>query len=94
MYGFNSFLVFLTDLGSRAVAHNLGSESKKAAGIPMFNAIGQCGSILGSHIFPKTQGPRYLCVSSTLTEGVTHMYLRFVAKVSQVRLKIASSFCL
>jgi len=41
-------------------AHNLGSETKKATGIPMFNAIGQCGSVLGSHIFPKTDGPRYI----------------------------------
>jgi len=23
-------------------------------------AIGQCGSILGSHLFPTTQGPRYI----------------------------------
>ncbi|KAJ8508292.1 hypothetical protein ONZ45_g9420 [Pleurotus djamor] len=41
-------------------AHNLGSETKRATGIPMFMAIGQCGSVLGSHIFPKTQGPRYV----------------------------------
>lgn len=40
-------------------AHNLGSETKKATGIPMFMAIGQCGSILGSHIFPKSEGPSY-----------------------------------
>ncbi|KAF8652407.1 hypothetical protein AX16_004435 [Volvariella volvacea WC 439] len=40
-------------------AHNLGSETKKATGIPMFMAMGQCGSILGSHIFPKSEGPRY-----------------------------------
>jgi sugar phosphate permease len=40
-------------------AHNLGSETKKATGIPMFMAIGQCGSVLGSHIYPKTQGPAY-----------------------------------
>ena len=45
-----------------AVSHNLGSETKKAAGIPIFMAIGQCGSILGSHIFPKTEGPAYTCV--------------------------------
>ncbi|KAF9077414.1 major facilitator superfamily domain-containing protein [Rhodocollybia butyracea] len=36
-------------------AHNLGSETKKATGIPMFMAIGQCGSILGSHLFPATE---------------------------------------
>jgi len=40
--------------------HNLGSETKKAAGVPMFMAIGQCGSILGSHIYPSTEGPRYI----------------------------------
>ncbi|KAH6918095.1 major facilitator superfamily domain-containing protein [Coprinopsis sp. MPI-PUGE-AT-0042] len=40
-------------------AHNLGSETKKATGMPMFMAIGQCGSILGSHIFPKAEGPAY-----------------------------------
>jgi len=41
-------------------AHNLGSETKKATGIPMFMAIGQCGSVLGSHLFPKTEAPRYI----------------------------------
>ncbi|KAF8893164.1 major facilitator superfamily domain-containing protein [Gymnopilus junonius] len=40
--------------------HNLGSETKKATGIPIFMAIGQCGSILGSHLFPKTEAPRYI----------------------------------
>lgn len=40
-------------------AHNLGSETKKATGMPMFMAIGQFGSILGSHIYPKTEGPLY-----------------------------------
>ena len=48
------FILLLVD------AHNLGSETKRAAGIPMFMAIGQCGSILGSHLFPTTQGPRYM----------------------------------
>ncbi|KAI0792392.1 MFS general substrate transporter [Abortiporus biennis] len=41
-------------------AHNLGSETKKATGIPMYMAIGQCGSVLGSHLFPATDGPRYI----------------------------------
>ena len=44
------------------VAHNLGSETKRATGIPMFMAIGQCGSVLGSHIFPATEGPTYMWV--------------------------------
>ncbi|KAI0716549.1 MFS general substrate transporter [Earliella scabrosa] len=41
-------------------AHNLGSETKKAAGMPLYMVIGQCGSVLGSHLFPATEGPRYL----------------------------------
>ncbi|KAI0676438.1 MFS general substrate transporter [Trametes maxima] len=41
-------------------AHNLGSETKKATGIPMYMAIGQCGSVLGSHLYPSTEGPRYI----------------------------------
>ncbi|PCH35272.1 MFS general substrate transporter [Wolfiporia cocos MD-104 SS10] len=41
-------------------AHNLGSETKKATGIPMYMAIGQCGSVLGSKLFPSTEGPRYI----------------------------------
>ncbi|KAF8186888.1 MFS general substrate transporter [Mycena galopus ATCC 62051] len=45
-------------------AHNLGSETKRATGIPIFMAIGQCGSVLGSHIFPLTEGPRYILTSS------------------------------
>lgn len=28
----------------------------------MFMAIGQCGSVLGSHIYPSTEGPRYMYV--------------------------------
>ncbi|KAG8778846.1 hypothetical protein FRC12_024775 [Ceratobasidium sp. 428] len=41
-------------------AHNLGSESKKAAGIPLLMVIGQCGSVLGTHAYPASEGPRYM----------------------------------
>ncbi|KAI0760295.1 MFS general substrate transporter [Fomes fomentarius] len=41
-------------------SHNFGSETKTAAGIPLFNSLGQCGSILGSHLFPSKDGPRYI----------------------------------
>ncbi|KAJ7202358.1 MFS general substrate transporter [Mycena pura] len=37
------------------VAHNLGSETKRATGIPIFMSMGQCGSVLGSHLFPLTE---------------------------------------
>ncbi|KAH9975328.1 major facilitator superfamily domain-containing protein [Lactifluus volemus] len=41
-------------------AHNLGSETKRATGTPLYMAIGQCGSVLGSHLFPAAEGPRYI----------------------------------
>jgi len=41
-------------------AHNLGSETKRATGTPLYMAIGQCGSILGAHLFPASEGPRYI----------------------------------
>ena len=50
-----------------AVSHNLGSESKKAAGMPLYMAIGQCGAVLGSHLYPLTEGPRYMYVSRLLS---------------------------
>ncbi|TFK71297.1 MFS general substrate transporter [Pluteus cervinus] len=42
--------------------HNLGSETKRATGIPLFMSIGQGGSILGSQIFPSTEGPLYMYI--------------------------------
>ncbi|KAI0689935.1 MFS general substrate transporter [Cerioporus squamosus] len=41
-------------------AHNLGSETKRATGIPLYMVIGQCGAVLGSHLYPLTEGPRYI----------------------------------
>ncbi|KIJ15994.1 2.A.1.14 the Anion:Cation symporter family [Paxillus involutus ATCC 200175] len=40
-------------------AHNLGSETKRATGMPLFGAIGQTGSILGSQLYPLSEGPTY-----------------------------------
>ncbi|KAI0049241.1 MFS general substrate transporter [Auriscalpium vulgare] len=48
-------------------AHNLGSETKRATGTPLYMAIGQCGSVLGSHLFPATEGPRYIKGFAVLT---------------------------
>ena len=43
-----------------SVSHNLGSETKRATGAPLYMMVGQCGSVLGAHIFPATDGPRYI----------------------------------
>ncbi|PIL23410.1 MFS general substrate transporter [Ganoderma sinense ZZ0214-1] len=51
-YGMNGAIAtWLTD--------NLGSETKKATGLPLFQAIGQSGAVLGSHLYPLREGPRY-----------------------------------
>ncbi|KAG9089759.1 hypothetical protein FS749_001073 [Ceratobasidium sp. UAMH 11750] len=61
-------------------AHNLGSESKKAAGIPLLMIIGQCGSVLGTHVYPTSEGPRYakglaLCCGFELLGALTCLVL-------------------
>jgi hypothetical protein len=65
LLGVRAFSRFQFQINSNPylVAHNLGSETKRATGIPMFMSIGQCGSVLGSHLFPSTQGPKYMSVS-------------------------------
>ncbi|KAI0763076.1 MFS general substrate transporter [Trametes elegans] len=64
-------------------AHNLGSETKKATGIPMYMAIGQCGSVLGSHLYPATEGPRYIKGFAVTCA------LQFVAAIAAIILTIS-----
>ncbi|KIY66474.1 MFS general substrate transporter [Cylindrobasidium torrendii FP15055 ss-10] len=71
-------------------AHNLGSETKKATGIPMFMAIGQCGSILGSHIYPKADGPKYtrgfaICCALELLAALCCVFLHVSYKWDNAR---------
>ncbi|KAF2093850.1 MFS general substrate transporter [Rhizodiscina lignyota] len=42
------------------VTDNQGSASKRGAGLAIFGMIGQCGPILGSRIFPTSDGPKYV----------------------------------
>lgn len=41
------------------VANNNGSDSKRGAGFILMNFVGQCGPLVGTHIFPKSQAPFY-----------------------------------
>jgi len=41
------------------VANNNGNDSKRSAGFILMNCIGQCGPLLGTHIFPASEGPFY-----------------------------------
>ncbi|KAF8604001.1 MFS general substrate transporter [Ceratobasidium sp. AG-I] len=66
--GVRYFAIFLCCAGTYTTiglaltwfAHNLGAESKKAAGLPLLQIIGQCGSVLGTHAYPTAEGPYYV----------------------------------
>ncbi|KIX98327.1 uncharacterized protein Z520_05628 [Fonsecaea multimorphosa CBS 102226] len=42
------------------VVNNQGSDSRRGMGIVLLNLVGQCGPLLGTRIFPKSQEPRYV----------------------------------
>ncbi|KAK8113475.1 MFS transporter [Apiospora sp. TS-2023a] len=42
------------------VMNNQGSDSRRGAGMVMLNAIGQCGPLLGTNIFPTREKPYYV----------------------------------
>lgn len=42
------------------VLNNQGSDTRRGMGIVILNLIGQCGPLLGTRIFPASQGPRYV----------------------------------
>ncbi|KAK7967875.1 uncharacterized protein PG986_002152 [Apiospora aurea] len=41
------------------VMNNQGTDSRRGAGMVMLNAIGQCGPLLGTNIFPARERPYY-----------------------------------
>ncbi|KAK0763349.1 hypothetical protein N5P37_004336 [Trichoderma harzianum] len=64
------------------VTDNQGSASKRGAGLAIFGMIGQCGPILGSRLFPKTDEPWYskgmwICAGMLLGAAVVAMTLSF-----------------
>ncbi|KIW10855.1 hypothetical protein PV08_10154 [Exophiala spinifera] len=42
------------------VVNNQGSDTRRGMGIMLLNLVGQTGPFLGTRIFPKTEGPRYV----------------------------------
>ncbi|KAI9810332.1 MAG: hypothetical protein M1827_006299 [Pycnora praestabilis] len=42
------------------VLNNQGSDTRRGTGMVILNVIGQCGPLLGTNIFPTTDGPRYI----------------------------------
>ena len=60
---------------------NQGSDTRRGVGIAMLNIIGQCGPLLGTNVFPSTDGPRYvrgfsICAAFIFFNGLLALGLR------------------
>lgn len=42
------------------VTNNQGSDTRRGTGIVLLNLIGQCGPLLGTRLYPKSEGPFYV----------------------------------
>ena len=42
------------------VLNNQGSDTRRGMAIVILNTVGQCGPLLGTNVFPTTDGPRYV----------------------------------
>ncbi|KAL9014382.1 MAG: hypothetical protein Q9173_000959 [Seirophora scorigena] len=63
------------------VLNNQGSDTHRGTGIAILNTIGQCGPLLGTNIFPKSDSPRYhqgmwVSAAFTLFTGFLALCLR------------------
>ncbi|KAH8814833.1 MFS transporter-like protein [Xylogone sp. PMI_703] len=63
------------------VLNNQGSDTKRGTGIAILNIVGQCGPLLGTHIYPAHQGPFYregmwICAAFMLFNGFLAFSLR------------------
>lgn len=56
-------------------ANNLGNGTKRAIGLGMYTAIGNCGSVAGTYFYPATEAPQFrkghfLCFGMSLATAV------------------------
>jgi len=63
--------------------NNQESDSRKGTGMAMLNLIGQCGPLVGTSIFPKTDAPYYvrgmtICAAFMALVGILAFILRVV----------------
>jgi dipeptide/tripeptide permease len=65
------------------VLNNQGSDTRRGMAIVILNTVGQCGPLLGTNIFPSTDGPRYVkgqsvCAAFMFFNAFLAMGLRFL----------------
>lgn len=63
------------------VLNNQGTDSKRGAGMALLNIIGQCGPLLGTRIYPKSEAPYYtkgmsICAAFMFFNGFLALVLR------------------
>lgn len=56
-------------------ANNLGNGTKRAIGLGMYTALGNCGSVAGTYFYPSTEAPQfrkghYLCFAMSFATAV------------------------
>lgn len=64
---------------------NQGSDTRRGVGIALLNFIGQCGPLLGTNVFPSSEGPRYIkgqaiCAAFIFFNGFLALGLRCLLK--------------
>lgn len=63
------------------VLNNQGTDSKRGAGMALLNIVGQCGPLLGTRIYPKSEAPYYtkgmsICAAFMFFNGFLALVLR------------------
>ena len=66
--------------------NNQDSDSKKGTGVAMLNIIGQLGPLIGTHLYPETDGPYYVkgmsvCAGFMTAVGVLSLALRYTLAI-------------
>lgn len=63
--------------------NNQESDSRKGTGVAMLNIIGQLGPLIGTHLYPESDGPYYvngmsICAIFMAVVGVLSLALRYI----------------
>ncbi|KFY22159.1 hypothetical protein V493_06805 [Pseudogymnoascus sp. VKM F-4281 (FW-2241)] len=73
------------------VLNNQGTDSKRGTGMALLQMIGQCGPLLGTRIYPKSEGPYYrngmiICAAFMFFNGFLALVLRTLLQRQNKRL--------
>lgn len=77
--------------------NNQESATGRGTGLTMLNIIGQCGPLIGVHVFPESQGPLYvpgmfICSGFMLGVAVLALFLRFYLRHLNARNSLGGEY--